>query len=44
MFKKIVIVTRRTRLQELVERFNTHSQARVLYRALGRRDFADYER
>lgn len=43
MFKKLVIVTRRTRLQELVERFNTRSQAKFyIEHALG--DFADYER
>ena len=28
MYKKLVIVTRKTRLQELVERFNTRSQAK----------------
>ena len=43
MFKKIVIVTRRTRLQELVERFNTHSQAKFYIEHSGG-DFADYER
>ncbi|HTU48936.1 MAG TPA: hypothetical protein VMF91_27990 [Bryobacteraceae bacterium] len=43
MFKKIVIVTRRPRLQELVERFNTHSQAKFYIEHSGG-DFADYER
>ena len=43
MFKKIVIVTRRTRLQELVERVNTHSQAKFYIEHSGG-DFADYER
>ena len=43
MFKKIVIVTRRTRLEELVERFNTRSQARFYIEHAGG-DFADYER
>jgi len=43
MFRKLVIVTRKTRLQELVERFNTHSQAKFcIEHADG--DFADYER
>jgi NAD kinase len=43
VFKKIVIVTRRTRLQELVERFNTHSQAKFYIEHAGG-DFRDYER
>jgi NAD kinase len=43
VFKKIVIVTRRTRLQELVERFNTHSQAKFYIEHSGG-DFTDYER
>lgn len=43
MYKKIVIVTRRTRLQELVERFNTRSQAKFYIEHSGG-DFADYER
>jgi NAD kinase len=43
MFKKLVIVTRNTRLQELVARFNTRSQAKFyIEHAAG--DFADYER
>lgn len=43
MFKKLVIVTRRTRLQELIERFNTRSQAKFYIERAGG-DFADYER
>lgn len=43
MFKKLVIVTRKTRLQELVERFNTRSQAKFYIEHAGG-DFADYER
>ena len=37
MFEKIVVVTRKTRLEELVERFNTRGQAQVLHRARRRR-------
>jgi NAD kinase len=43
MYKKLVIVTRKTRLQELVERFNTRSQAMFYIEHAGG-DFADYER
>jgi len=43
VFKKIVIVTRRTRLLELVERFNTRSQAKFYIEHAGGH-FADYER
>lgn len=43
MFKKLVIVTRKTRLQELVERFNTRSQAKFYLEHAGG-DFADYEK
>jgi len=43
MYKKLIIVTRKTRLQELVERFNTKSQARFYIEHAGG-DFADYER
>lgn len=43
MYKKLVIVTRKTRLQELVERFNTRSQAKFYIQHAGG-DFADYER
>ena len=43
MYKKLVIVTRKTRLQELVERFNTRSQAKFYIEHAGGA-FADYER
>ena len=43
MYKKLVIVTRKSRLQELVERFNTRSQAKFYIEHSGG-DFADYER
>lgn len=43
MYKKLVLVTRKTRLQELVERFNTRSQAKFYIEHSGG-DFADYER
>ncbi len=43
MLKKLVIVTRKTRLQELVERFNTRSQAKFYIEHAGG-NFADYER
>ena len=43
MYKKLVIVTRKTRLQELVERFNTRSQAKFYIEHAGG-GFADYER
>ena len=42
MFNKLVIVTRNTRLQELVARFNTRSQAKFYIEHAGG-DFADYE-
>lgn len=42
MYKKLVIVTRKTRLQELVERFNTRSQAKFYIEHAGG-DFVDYE-
>jgi len=43
MYKKVIVVTRKTRLQTLVERFNTRSQAKFyIEHASG--DFADYER
>ena len=42
MFRKLVMVARKTRLQELVERFNTHSQAKFYIEHAGG-DFADYE-
>jgi NAD kinase len=43
MYKKLVIVTRKTRLQGLVERFNTRSQAKFYIEHAGG-DFGDYER
>ena len=43
MYQKLVIVTRKTRLQELVERFNTRSQAKFYIEHAGG-DFADYQR
>jgi NAD kinase len=43
MYKKLVIVTRKTRLQELVERLNTRSQAKFYIEHAGG-EFADYER
>lgn len=41
MFDKLVLVTRKTRLQGLVERFNTHAQAKFYLEHAGL-DFADY--
>lgn len=41
MFEKIVVVTRRTRLEELVERFNTRAQA-TFYITHSGGDFAAY--
>ncbi|HET8625269.1 MAG TPA: hypothetical protein VFM14_17040, partial [Gemmatimonadales bacterium] len=43
MFEKIVVVTRKTRLDELVERFNTRGQAKFYLEHAGG-DFAEYER
>jgi NAD kinase len=42
VFNKIVIVTRKTRLQQLIERFNTRSQAKFCIEHAGG-DFSDYE-
>jgi NAD kinase len=42
-FEKIVLVTRKTRLAELVERFNTLAQAKFYIQHAGQ-DFAEYER
>lgn len=42
MFEKLVVVTRKTRLDELVERFNTRSQVRFYIEHAGG-DFSDYE-
>ncbi|MDO6388193.1 MULTISPECIES: sugar kinase [unclassified Uliginosibacterium] len=39
---KIVLVTRRTRLEELIQRFNTEGQARFYVEHLGA-DFSDYQ-
>jgi NAD kinase len=41
--QKIVVVTRKTRLQELIERFNTYGQAKFYIEHAGG-DFAEYER
>lgn len=43
MFKKLVLITRRTRLEGLIERFNTRSQAKFYLEHAGG-DFTDYER
>src|SRR5579864_3403073 len=43
MQDKVVIVTRRTRLEELIQRFNTRSQAKFYIEHMGL-DFADYDR
>lgn len=42
-FEKIVIVTRKTRLEELIVRFNTRAQAKFCIEHAGG-DFAEYER
>jgi NAD kinase len=42
MYEKIVIVTRKTRLEELVERFNTREQAKFYIEHMGL-DFGDYD-
>jgi NAD kinase len=43
MFDKVVVVTRKTRLAELVERFNTRAQAKFYIEHAGD-DFGEYER
>lgn len=43
MYEKIVVVTRKTRLEELIERFNSREQARFYIEHMGA-NFADYER
>ncbi len=43
MFEKIVVVTRKTRLEELVARFNSRGQAKFYIEHAGG-DFSDYER
>jgi NAD kinase len=42
MYEKIVVITRKTRLQELVERFNTRAQAKFYIEHNGGQ-FSDYE-
>jgi hypothetical protein len=42
-FEKIVLVTRKTRLAELIERFNTTSQAKFYIEHAGG-DFGEYQR
>lgn len=41
MYEKLVVVTRKTRLRELIERFNTRMQARFLIERAGG-DFSEY--
>src|SRR5690348_18483449 len=43
MYDKLVVITRRTRLEELIARFNTVGQARFYIEHAGG-DFADYQR
>jgi hypothetical protein len=43
LFEKIVLVTRRTRLEDLIDRFNTRGQAKFYIEHAGG-DFGDYER
>lgn len=43
MIDKVVLVTQRTRLEELLERFNTREQAKFWIEHMGL-DFADYDR
>lgn len=43
MLEKVVLVTRRTRLEELVQKFNTRSQTKFYIKHAGG-DFEDYER
>jgi NAD kinase len=42
MFEKVVVVTRKTRLAELIERFNTRAQAKFYLEHAGG-DFGEYE-
>ncbi|HET9003595.1 MAG TPA: hypothetical protein VFN39_06295, partial [Gemmatimonadaceae bacterium] len=42
-YEKVVLVVRKTRLAELVERFNTHAQAKFYLTHAGL-DFNDYQR
>src|SRR5215471_9942333 len=43
MYDRIVVVTRRTRLEELIDRFNTKGQARFYIEHSGG-DFSDYDK
>ena len=43
MYEKLVVVTRKTRLEDLVARFNTRAQAKFYVEHAGG-DFSDYER
>ncbi len=43
MYEKLVVVTRKTRLEELVARFNTRAQAKFYVEHAGGQ-FSDYER
>src|SRR5688572_13022531 len=43
MFEKLVLVTRKTRLAQLIERFNSRGQAKFYIEHAGG-DFADYQR
>src|SRR5262249_10351561 len=43
MYEKLVVVTLKTRLEELIERFNTREQARFYIEHMGI-DFGEYER
>src|SRR4029077_485164 len=43
MYDKLVIVTLKTRLEELIERFNTREQAKFYIEHMGL-NFADYDR
>jgi hypothetical protein len=42
-YEKLVLVTRKTRLQELIARFNSRGQAKFYIEHAGG-DFADYQR
>jgi NAD kinase len=42
MYEKIVVITRKTRLEELIERFNSREQARFYIEHMGA-NFTDYE-
>ncbi len=36
-FENSIIIVGKTRLEQLIDRFNTHAQARFLYKPRGRR-------